>query len=156
MACAPWEDSDQPRHEPSLIRVFAVHMKKHWTLNYLLSAQWGLIRLGRRPGWSESSLGIHAILLVLSGGGSNNKKKQRPKQPTTFTGVPHISFYQKSTRINYRVSIMHLPLFIVKTKMLIKPLWFSFERLAEIDLGKNSLTSQPLINPIHLTFVFYF
>ena len=29
-----------------------------------------LIRLGRCPGWSESSLGAHAILLVLSWGGS--------------------------------------------------------------------------------------
>ena len=31
-----------------------------------------LIRLGRCPGWSESSLGAHAILLVLSRGGSYN------------------------------------------------------------------------------------
>ena len=30
-----------------------------------------LIRLGRCPGWSESLLGAHAILLVLSWGGSN-------------------------------------------------------------------------------------
>ena len=30
-----------------------------------------LIRLGGGPGWSESSLGAHAILLVLSWGGSN-------------------------------------------------------------------------------------
>ena len=29
-----------------------------------------LIRLGGCPGWSESSLGVHAILLVLSWGGS--------------------------------------------------------------------------------------
>ena len=37
--CAPSEDSDQPGHPPSLIRVFAVHMKKHWVLSYPLSAQ---------------------------------------------------------------------------------------------------------------------
>ena len=37
--CAPSEDSDQPRHPPSLIRVFAVSMKKHWALSYPLSAQ---------------------------------------------------------------------------------------------------------------------
>ena len=36
--CAPSEDSDQPWHPPSLIRVFAVHMKKAWVLNYPLSA----------------------------------------------------------------------------------------------------------------------
>ena len=42
MACAPSEDSDQPGHPPSLIRVFAVRMKKAWVLSYPLSAQRGL------------------------------------------------------------------------------------------------------------------
>ena len=37
--CASIEDSDQPGHPPSLIRVFAVHMKKAWVLRYPLSAQ---------------------------------------------------------------------------------------------------------------------
>ena len=37
--CAPSEDSDQPGHPPSLIRVFAVRMKKHWALSYPLSTQ---------------------------------------------------------------------------------------------------------------------
>ena len=57
MACAPSEDSDQPGHPPSPIRVFAVCMKKHWVLSYPLSTQQRLIRLGRCSGWSESSLG---------------------------------------------------------------------------------------------------
>ena len=39
MTCTPSEDSDQPGHPPSLIRVFAVRMKKAWVLSYLLSAQ---------------------------------------------------------------------------------------------------------------------
>ena len=39
MACAPSKDSDQPGHLPSLIRLFAVHMKKAWVLSYPLSAQ---------------------------------------------------------------------------------------------------------------------
>ena len=51
--CAPGEDSDQPGHPPSLIKVFAVRMKKAWVLSYPLSAQQRLIRLGGRPGWSE-------------------------------------------------------------------------------------------------------
>ena len=46
MACAPSEDSDQPRHLPSLIRVFAVRMMKHWVLSYPLSAQRRLTGLG--------------------------------------------------------------------------------------------------------------
>ena len=39
MACEPSEDSDQPGHPPSLIRVFAVRMKKVWILSYPLTAQ---------------------------------------------------------------------------------------------------------------------
>ena len=37
--CAPSEDSDQPGHPPSLIRVVAVRMKKAWVLSYPLSTQ---------------------------------------------------------------------------------------------------------------------
>ena len=39
VACVPSEDSDQPGHPPSLIRVFAVCMKKAWVLSYPLSTQ---------------------------------------------------------------------------------------------------------------------
>ena len=39
MTCASSKDSDQPGHPPSLIRVFAVRMKKGWILSYPLSAQ---------------------------------------------------------------------------------------------------------------------
>ena len=70
IACVPSEDSDQPGHPPSLIRVFPVCMKKAWVLSYPLSAQWRLIRPGGCTGWSDSSLGAHAILLVLSWGRS--------------------------------------------------------------------------------------
>ena len=59
--CAPTEDSDQPGHPPSLIRVFAVCMKKPWILSYPLSAQRRMIRLGGFPGWSEASLGAHSF-----------------------------------------------------------------------------------------------
>ena len=65
------QSSDQPGHLPSLIRVFTVCMKKPWVLSYPLSSQRTLIRLGRCPGWSESSLGAQTILLVLSCCGSN-------------------------------------------------------------------------------------
>ena len=37
--CAPSEDSDQPGHPPSLIRVFSICMNKHWFLSYPLSPQ---------------------------------------------------------------------------------------------------------------------
>ena len=45
LTCAPSEDSDQPGHPTSLIRVVAVRMKKPWVLGYPLSAQ--------RRLWSE-------------------------------------------------------------------------------------------------------
>ena len=38
MICAPSDDSDQPGHPPSLIRVFAVRMKKAWVFSYQMSA----------------------------------------------------------------------------------------------------------------------
>ena len=41
--------------------VFVVRMKKAWILSYPLSAVKTLIRLGRCPGWSESSLGAHSF-----------------------------------------------------------------------------------------------
>ena len=62
MAIAPSEDTNQPAHPPSLIRVFAVHLKK--TLGPQLPIERTtktLIRVGR----SESSLGTKAFLLVL-------------------------------------------------------------------------------------------
>ena len=46
MACVPSEDSNQPGHLPSLIRVFTVHMKIASVLTYPLSAPRRLIRLG--------------------------------------------------------------------------------------------------------------
>ena len=49
MACAPSEDSDQPGHPPSLIRVFAVRLKKAWVLSYTLNASEGSDQTGRMP-----------------------------------------------------------------------------------------------------------
>ena len=52
----------------------AGRMNKDWVLSFPLGSQRRWIRLGGCPGWSESSLGAHAILLVLSWGGSNGLK----------------------------------------------------------------------------------
>ena len=66
MACVLSEDSDQPGHPPSLIKSLRYpHEKSIGTLPIECTAK-ALIRLGRCPGWSESSLGTHAILLSLS------------------------------------------------------------------------------------------
>ena len=55
--CVPSEDSDQPGHPLSLIRVFAVRMKKAWILSYPLSAQ--------RRLWSYWA-GTHFVGFVMS------------------------------------------------------------------------------------------
>ena len=47
--CAPSDDTDQPGHPLSLIRVFAVRMKKAWVLSYSLSAQRSL-----RSDWADA------------------------------------------------------------------------------------------------------
>ena len=71
IACASSEDSDEPGHPPSLISLRCPNGKKSWgpELPTERTAK-ALIRLGGCPGWSESSLGAHAILLVLPWAGS--------------------------------------------------------------------------------------
>ena len=75
--CASSEDSDQPGHPPSLIRVFAVRsvgslgpkvsscgqrrLWSDWADAKWLCAQRRQISLGIRPVWSESSLGAHSL-----------------------------------------------------------------------------------------------
>ena len=49
MECVPSEDSDQPGHPPSLIRVFAIRMKKAWVCSYPLSPSKDLDQTGRMP-----------------------------------------------------------------------------------------------------------
>ena len=62
MNCAPSKDSDQPGHQPSLIRVFTVRMKKAWVLSYPLSAQqrlwsdWADAQANLNLRWAHSHL----------------------------------------------------------------------------------------------------
>ena len=70
MACAASEDSDQPGHPPSLIRVFAARMKKHWDISYMytLSAQrrlrsnWADAQADLRLRWAHRSFGGFVML----------------------------------------------------------------------------------------------
>ena len=85
MACAYSEDSEQPEHRPSLIRAFAGRMKKHWALSY---TYWAHSEASDQTGWSESSLGAHVILLVLSWGCSDNTNvKREPGTKPTMTAT---------------------------------------------------------------------
>ena len=69
--CAPIEDSVQAGHLPSLIRVFAVRMKKPWVFSYPFSVQWRLwIQTGQMSRLIWVFAGRTHILLVLSCSGS--------------------------------------------------------------------------------------
>ena len=73
VACAPSEDSDQPGHPPSLIRVFTVRRKKAWVLSYPLSAQrslwsdWADVQADLSLRWAHSHfVGFDTMRLKLS------------------------------------------------------------------------------------------
>ena len=61
IACAPSEDSDQPAHTRSLIRVFAGHLVSSQGFKASSGGQWRLCS-SCDTGWSECSLGANAIL----------------------------------------------------------------------------------------------
>ena len=67
MTCASSEDSDQPQADQRLRCALNGYRR---TQAFFMRTAKTLIRLGGRSGWSESSLGAHAILLVLSSAGS--------------------------------------------------------------------------------------
>ena len=71
MACAPSEDSDQPGHPPSLIRVFAVRVKKAW----VLYTHWAHSEDSDQSGRMLKLIGVFSgwtvTLLILSCRGSN-------------------------------------------------------------------------------------
>ena len=70
MGCAPSEDSDQPRHPPSLISSISAWKLGLLTTHWAHSIDWS-DWADARPDSSESSLDVHVILLVLSCAGSN-------------------------------------------------------------------------------------
>ena len=111
MICAPSEDSDQPGHPPSLIRVFAVRSIGSWGPNVSSCGQPRLIRLCGRPGWSESSLGDHAILLVLSWGGSFTLVTAFPQANVIVCATLHIwaesSEFVSSSIPSWQILIAH-------------------------------------------------
>ena len=56
MACAPSEDSNQPRQPRCLIRIFAVNMKKAWVLSHPLSTQHRLWLDQQNGMWAQRRL----------------------------------------------------------------------------------------------------
>ena len=70
MACVPSKDSDQHGHPPSLISIRCLHEESLGSQLPIQRTAKTLIRPVGCPDWSESLLGAHTILLVLSWGAS--------------------------------------------------------------------------------------
>ena len=93
--CAPSEDSDQPGHPPSLIRVFAVRMKKAWVLSYPLSAQrrlwsdWADAQADLSLRWAHTHF-VGFVMLRLRCLRLESKKKKKKKNIAfkTYTFSP--------------------------------------------------------------------
>ena len=66
MTCVPSKDSDKPGHLPSPITAFRCSPEGLGPKLPIKCTVKTLIRLGECPGLSESLLGAHVILLVLS------------------------------------------------------------------------------------------
>ena len=96
--------TDQPRQPPTDQRKLgslATQIKKAWVLSYPLSAERRLTRLGGCPGWSESSLGTYAILLVLS-------------------RASLVSFFLYASEAHFKMALLKW-FFMRTTKVLIRP-----------------------------------
>ena len=103
MACAPSEDSEQPGHPPSLIRIFAVRIKKAWVLSYPLSAQqrlWSdILKTPDLKGTQDRTKRLYLFALFWS---------------IFYPGIPathsfrHLSWhYENSSRVSCRVKKIH-------------------------------------------------
>ena len=70
VAYEPREDSDQPGHPPSLIRVFVVRTKKPWVLSFPISAKrrlwsdWTDAQADLRLRWAQSHFGGFIVLQI--------------------------------------------------------------------------------------------
>ena len=89
MTCAPSKDSDQPGYLPSLIRVFAVRMKKALVLSYPLSAQLRLIRLLDTQAdlslcWAQSFYWFCHEVAYIEPHWIQKKNTQKTQKKTTF------------------------------------------------------------------------
>ena len=94
--CAPSENSDQPGHPPSLIRVFAVRMKKAWVLSYPLGAQrrlwsdWADAQADLSLRWAHS----HFVGFVMSRHICTGVAPLEPRHKKTWLRIPNLCILQ--------------------------------------------------------------
>ena len=110
---APSEDSDQPGHPPSLIRVFAVRMKKPWVLSYLLSAQrrlwsdWADAQAGLSLHWAHAHfVGFcHEAAHICSGIQHNATCKAESAQNVKCTYSPRYCICSNFNLTNHLLNV---------------------------------------------------
>ena len=105
-----------------------------------------LIRLGRCPGWSESSLGGHPILLVLSWGGSNLS------WPETWLCSHHgrverLSMDWSCTAVGLKFVSSVFCFYLL---LLLTPTWFTWLKLNEILSKSHKTQLQSKINKSYM------
>ena len=132
MACAPSEDSDQPGHPPSLIRVFACAWRKLGSLATLWAHSEDSDQTWRMPRLIWVFAGRIVILLVLSWGGSLTK------QPFHVFHKFHIN----CPRVFYHMTISNEGLLHSKEQILcnVWSLWYFFLTWRWITAMISSLT----------------
>ena len=119
VACAPSEDSDQPGHPPSLIRVSAWRIKKAWVLSYPLRASEDSDQTGRMPRLIWVFAGRTSTLLVLSWGGSYNGCEMRIASRGQLFGITRLA-----DQVTDAERLSRVTQFSVRTKQLLYGLFF--------------------------------
>ena len=109
MTCAPSEDSDQP------VRFMGKQGPIVSAVDNIDSDQ-----LGRWPGWSGSSLGIYAILLVLSCSGLFSETE---KSETVVNGIVDDIIHKalSGKRCHWSFYLLKINLFVLKSSLIAKP-----------------------------------
>ena len=103
MACAPGEDLDQPGHPRSLIRVFAVRMKKARVISYIKCTAKTPIRLG---------MGAQSFCWFCHGVAHFSAIKHLHPQMTVFSTVMPILMYLSVHAFSVFINV----LFCIKDK----------------------------------------
>ena len=111
MAYAPSEDSDQPGHPPSLIRVFAIRMKKASVLSYQLSAQkrflsdWADAQADLSLHWAHT----HFVGFVTRRLNCSNSLQTADSLPKLNPVADRLQEYTPSVRTSYTIHIGSAP-----------------------------------------------
>ena len=112
--CAPSQDSDQPGHPPSLIRVFVVRMKKAWVLSYPLNTQrrlwsdWADAQADLSLCWAHTHfVGFVMRWLILQVGWATLRVQTDRSEQTLQTLIRLLAIPSASFRVSKSLGFLH-------------------------------------------------